>query len=150
MANTMSFDDVEFYYPATTIQRLVASKMRRDYECHATTEQLFASSRENVTRLEQSLCGLECAAVIRGVDRKVIPVSTPDSNESASVLPEYCEVPATIYDAEDELLAFLELAPCDVMRSGSLQKLLRVLVESSARSMLEPKGQHLKLHLMLD
>jgi AraC-like DNA-binding protein len=98
---------------------------------------LSASCRGELARLASILRDAACTAFIRRLDGTVFPPIASDCSGSGSSLTEYHTLSAPIYDPEGSPLAFLELAPGSSDRSPLMQKLLRAIVECSARAMTE-------------
>jgi AraC-like DNA-binding protein len=100
------------------------------------TEQLFASSREDIARLTEILRGQACIAVMRGIDGVVLPLNCGaawlDARRGGA--PALC---APIYDSEGHVLASLEVTEGGKDLPDSSQDLLRALIESAARAISE-------------
>jgi AraC-like DNA-binding protein len=115
--------------------------------CRSRTEQLLASAREDLSRLNEILRFQQCAAVMCGMDGRILPLNTAaipshggNSNVGAGTLAPPSAAPqvsAPIFDEEGRVLASLEILQCDAARSDSSQQLLRALIESAARAITE-------------
>lgn len=101
------------------------------------TQLLSASCRGELARLASILRDAACTAFIRRLDGTVFPPIANDCSASGSSLEEHRILSAPIYDPEGSPLAFLELAPGSSDHSLLMQKLLRSIVECSARAMTE-------------
>jgi AraC-like DNA-binding protein len=114
---------------------------------------LLSSAHEDIARLTDVLRHQQCSAALRGVDGVALPIDTSASaaGGQCSALQGHFVTPsdalklrssapalaAPIYDTEGRAFASLELAAADLDRSDSSEKLLRALIESTARSMTE-------------
>jgi AraC-like DNA-binding protein len=112
------------------------------------TRQVYASAHEDIARLDQILRGHRCAAVLRGSDGVELQLDTPalrshgatpsvgllasESSASRAIV-----LNAPIYGADGCLLATLEFTSNDCDRSDSSAKLLRALLEATARATTE-------------
>jgi AraC-like DNA-binding protein len=103
----------------------------------SATARLLSSAHEDIARLTDVLRHQQCSAALRGVDGVALPIDTSAGAvgvKSRSVVP---ALAAPVYDAEGRAFASLELAAADLGHSDSSEKLLRALIESTARSMTE-------------
>jgi len=116
----------------------------------SATARLLSSAHEDIARLTEILRHQQCSAALRGIDGVAFPIDTSaaleggrggaqggaasDLSKSRSASP---ALSVPIYDAEGRAFAALELSTGDMGRSDSSYKLLRALVESTARSMTE-------------
>jgi len=103
--------------------------------CRSTTQQLFLSAAEDLSRLTEILRCQRCTAVMRGIDGVVIPISAPASKAPAlGDAPALC---APIYDAEGNPFASLEVihgGPAPAEASGPL---MQALIEAAAGAITE-------------
>lgn len=112
-----------------------------------STELLFSTAFEEIARLTGVLRCQRCAAVLRGVDGTVLPLSpieygrgTTDGvvgRDRASRSPDTPSLQAPIHDSRGSLLATLEVIQCEADRSEASEKLVRALLESTARAITE-------------
>ena len=98
---------------------------------------LSASCRGELARLASILRDAPCTACIRRIDGTVFPAIASDCSGSGRSPEEQHTLSAPIYDPEGSPLAFLELAPDGGDDSLPMQRLLRAIVECSARAMTE-------------
>ena len=112
------------------------------------TKQVYVSAQEDIARLNQMLSGHQCTAVMRGSDGVELPLNSPvlrgqatapavelPANESGAGRTVALNAP--IYGADGCLLATLEFASSDCDRSDSSAKLVRALLEATARAITE-------------
>jgi AraC-like DNA-binding protein len=112
------------------------------------TRQVYGSAQEDIARLGQILRGHRCTAIMRGSDGVELSLNTAALRGQATV--SAVELPAResgtrgtvafnapIYGADGCLLATLEFTSSDCDRSDSSAKLLRALLEATARAITE-------------
>jgi AraC-like DNA-binding protein len=116
-------------------------------QCQSWSQQLLMSAHEDIFHLNDILRSQQCTAVMRATNGVILPLDatdkpTPrgrndgddgrlDPRSGASVLS------TPIFDAEGRSLASLDIIQCDAARSDSSEKLLRALIESAARAIME-------------
>ena len=127
------------------------SASRRDNagvsHCHAGTQQLLMSAHEDISRLNEILRSQQCTAVIRGTDGAVLPLKStanPAQGSRCSAGAARIHPPSgtlvlstPIFDTESRRLATLDIIQGYEPRSNSSEQLLRALVESAARAIME-------------
>jgi AraC-like DNA-binding protein len=104
------------------------------------TVRLLSGAHEDIARLLDVLRNHRCAAALRGIDGVTLPIDlghTAARGDTFKLPGTAPSLSAPIHDAEGGALAFLELSTGDADRSESSEKLLRALIESTARSMTE-------------
>jgi AraC-like DNA-binding protein len=115
--------------------------------CQSQAQQLLMSAHEDISRLNEILRSQQCTVVVRGTDAVILPLNSTakrsqggrghggadrlDSPSGTSVLS------TPIFDAEGRALASLDIIQGDAARSDSSGQLLRALVESAARAIME-------------
>jgi AraC-like DNA-binding protein len=115
--------------------------------CQARTQQLLMSAHEDISRLNEILRSQQCTAVIRGTDGAVLPLkstSNPAQGSRCSAGAARIHPPSgtlvlstPIFDTESRRLATLDIIQGYEPRSNSSEQLLRALVESAARAIME-------------
>jgi AraC-like DNA-binding protein len=102
----------------------------------SVTQQLFASVHEDIARLKEIFQGQPCTAIMRGMDGVVLPLdmSAPPVHSTPVDAPAFC---APIYGKDGVPLASIEVVLNDSDGSVTSAKLLRALIESSARAITE-------------
>jgi AraC-like DNA-binding protein len=103
----------------------------------SATARLLSSAHEDIARLTDVLRHQECSAALRGVDGIALPIDTSESAASGKLRSAAPALAAAIHDVEGRAFASLELAAGELGHSDSSEKLLRALIESTARSMTE-------------
>ena len=102
-------------------------------------ERLLSSAHEDLARVRDILRTLRCSAHLLGIDGSVIPLngsasSIDPSNSDTDVQP---ALSAPIYDSQGRLFVSLQVIQGATDYSVSSQRLLRAVIESTARSITE-------------
>lgn len=98
---------------------------------------LFATCHEEIARIAPVLRELRCIAVMRGMDGTILPLIARDEAGCDSLIGARCQLSVPIYDADGELMAFLDLSTRDSHLTDQMQRLIRSLVEGTVRAITE-------------
>jgi AraC-like DNA-binding protein len=100
-------------------------------------EQLLSVAHEDLARLTQILHSLQCSVLMLGVDGKVLPRSSEPPAWSAIAVARGPEVRAPIHDPDGRVVVWLEVLRGAADCPDSARKLLRAVIEGTARSITE-------------
>ena len=93
--------------------------------------------REEIARLARIVRELSCHALLRGTDGSAMPLSTTGDGEASAPLSREPTVSAPIYDCDGSAMASIALFENAGLVVEPTERILRVLIRSTARAMSE-------------